>query len=157
MIRSRKNIIILLILSAFIVSCSPLHAGSRKENDKKAGAAVTQASDGVTMPEPGKKVSIGNDKYLIYGFTKRPTMGIEIIKIQVYDSMGKKDTSLTIVADSWMPSMPGMHSGHYTSQLSNKGDYLTPVDITMPGDWEVKLTVMKDGKVLFRGSYKFDV
>jgi hypothetical protein len=53
--------------------------------------------------------------------------------------------------------MAGMHSGHHTFQLSKRGEYLAPVDITMPGDWEIKVTVMKEGKVLFRGSHKFDV
>jgi hypothetical protein len=103
---------------------------------ERATRGAGQAAIFVPMAEPGKKVLIGNDQYLIYGFTKKPKLGIEVMKIQVYDSRGEKDTSLTIVADSWMPSMPGMHSGRTSSMLSKKGDYFNPVDITMPGDWK---------------------
>ena len=43
------------------------------------------------------------------------------------------------------------------AQAAKKGDYLLPINIVMPGDWEVRLTVLKEGKVIFRGSYQFDV
>jgi hypothetical protein len=42
-------------------------------------------------------------------------------------------------------------------KLSNKGDYLLPVNIVMPGAWEIKLTVVKAGKPIFTGRYNFNV
>jgi hypothetical protein len=35
--------------------------------------------------------------------------------------------------------------------------YLLPVQLVMPGDWEVALTFLKGGKAVFRGSYLFDL
>jgi hypothetical protein len=85
-------------------------------------------------------------------------MGTVIMKVEVYAPDGKKDTSLEVLADSGMPSMRGAHeTGDKSFKLSNKGEYLLPIDIVMPGDWEIRLTVKKDGKVMFRGRYNFDV
>jgi hypothetical protein len=114
-------------------------------------------SEFVSMPDPGKKVQIGNDQYMIYGFVEKPKIGPVIMKVQVFDKRGEKDKSLVIIADSWMPSMPEMKGGHDILKLSKNGDYLTPIRISMPGDWEIKFTLSKGGKVIFRGSYKFDV
>ena len=80
------------------------------------------------------------------------------MKVEVYTPDGKRDTSLEILADSGMPSMRGAHeTGDQPFKLSRKGEYLLPINIVMPGDWEIRLTIKKDGKVIFRGSYKFDV
>jgi hypothetical protein len=132
--RSNSAFMITLILAALAIPYSPLHAGSRegyRTASVATGGRTGQAWAFVAMPEPGQKVQIGSDNYLIFGFDKKPKMGTVIMKIQAYNSRGEKDTSLAITADSWMPSMPG--------------------------DWEIKLTIVKDGKVIFRGSHKFDV
>ena len=110
------------------------------------------------MPDPGKKVPIGNGYYLIYGFDKRPKLGMVIVKVEVFTGEGKKDTTLEMKADAGMPSMSGAHeTGDRAFTLSNKGDYLLPINIVMPGDWEIRLSVIKEGKVIFRGRYNFDV
>ena len=110
------------------------------------------------MSEPGKKVQIGNDYYLIYGFDKKPKLGTVIMKVEIFTGEGKKDTSFEVKADSDMPSMRGAHAtGDRPFTLSKKGDYLLPINIVMPGGWEIKLTVMKDGKVVARGRYNFSV
>ena len=112
----------------------------------------------VPMPGPGKKVPIGNGYTLVYGFDKKPKLGTVIMKVEIFDAAGKKDTSLQVKADSGMPSMSGAHeSGDRAFTLSKKGDYLLPVNIVMPGDWEIRLTVIKDGKPIFMGRYNFDV
>jgi hypothetical protein len=111
-----------------------------------------------SMPGPGKKVQIGNGRYAIYGFDKQPKLGTVIIKVQVYTAEGKKDTSLVIKADSGMPSMKGAHeTGEREFSISKNGDYLLPITIVMPGEWEIRLTILQDGKVIFRGRYNFDV
>ncbi len=110
------------------------------------------------MPAPGKKVPIGDGFYLIYGFDKPLKMGTVIMKVEVFTAEGKKDTSLEVKVDADMPSMRGAHgTGDRALKLSKKGDYLLPVSIIMPGDWELKLTVVKGGKVIFRGRYNFNV
>jgi hypothetical protein len=110
------------------------------------------------MPSPGKKVSIDKDHYLIYGFDKKPKLGTIIMKVEIHTQDGNKDTSFEVLGDSGMPSMKGAHeTGEQLFRLSNKGAYLLPVNIVMPGDWEIRITIKKDGKVVFRGSHQFDV
>ncbi len=124
--------------------------------------SVHAGSEGATvypvMSDPGKKVQIGNGYYLIYGFDKTPKLGTVIMKVEIFTKEGKKDTSFEVKADSDMPSMRGAHAtGDRPFVMSKKGDYLLPINIVMPGDWEIKLTVMKDGKVVARGRYNFNV
>jgi hypothetical protein len=156
---NKSIIFTITVLSMLMLTHLPVYAGSQsKTHGTAAGASVTgQAATFTPMPDPGKHVPIGNGYYLIYEFVKQPKLGTAILKIQVFTDKGNKDTSLAITVDSWMPSMPTMQGGHATCSISRKGDYLVPVDITMPGDWEIKLTIMKDDKAIYRGSYKFDV
>jgi hypothetical protein len=153
-----------LCLSMISVLLLPLAAQSQHGSKSKSGADSSAASaTGQTavypsMPGPGKKVPIGNDQYLIYGFDKKPKLGTVIMKVEIFTKEGKKDTSFEIKGDSGMPSMKGAHeSGDQPFKLSQKGDYLLPINIVMPGGWEVRLTLLKDGKVIFKGSHQFDV
>jgi YtkA-like protein len=160
--KTNSNLLIIpLMLLALALPCSPLHAASHEGHQMKADAGGTgtgQAPAFVAMPAPGKKVPIGNGAYLIYGFDKKPKMGTAIMKVAVYTPAGKPDTSLELLADSGMPSMRGAHeTGDQPFKLSRKGEYLLPVNIMMPGEWEIRLTIKKGGKVIFRGSHKFDV
>ena len=161
MICGNKILSIPLILFALALPCSPLHAASHEGHQMKAdadGVGTGQPPAFAAMPGPGKKVPIGNGAYLIYGFDKKPKMGTSIMKVEVYTPDGKPDTSLEVLADYGMPSMRGAHeTGDQPFKLSRKGEYLLPVNIVMPGDWEIRLTIKKDGKVIFRGSHKFDV
>jgi hypothetical protein len=57
-----------------------------------------------------------------------------------------------------MPSMRGAHeTGDRPFVLSKKGDYLLPINIVMPGDWEIRITIVKGGKSIFRARYNFQV
>ena len=158
---TRKSSLIISITFVVLVSIipvAPLYSEMTEGHKaKNTASAAEQKPAFPAMPEPGKKVSIGNDEYMIYEFTTKPKLGMVVVKIQVFNKNGEKDTSLAITVDTGMPSMPSMGEGHETFKLSKNGDYLTPIDITMPGDWEIKVTIMKAGKVLFRGSHLFDV
>src|SRR6185369_2233894 len=158
MIRSNKTLIPLTLLALALPSLS-LQAANHEGHQMKAEAGgAGQAPAIAAMPAPGRKVPLGNGAYLIYGFDKKPKMGTIIMKVEVYTPDGKRDTSLEVLADAGMPSMKGAHeTGDQPFKLSRKGDYLLPVNIVMPGDWEIRLTVKKDGKPIFRGSHKFDV
>jgi len=153
-----------LFLVAFSIAFLSLDAQSQQSHKSKPGmdskpASVTgQTPAYPSMPGPGKKVPIGNDQYIIYGFDKKPKLGTVIMKVEIFTKEGKKDTSFEVRADSGMPSMKGAHeAGDQPFKLSKKGDYLLPINIVMPGDWEIRMTLLKDGKVIFRGSYQFDV
>jgi hypothetical protein len=159
MIHMKKYIFIILFVVLSIYSLPSYgadHMGHGPTAAKDAG--VAQKPVFVPMADPGKKVPIGNGYYLIYGFDKKPKMGTVIMKVEVFNADGKKDTAFEMKADAGMPSMGGAHeTGDKSFALSNKGDYLLPINIVMPGDWEIRLTVSKEGKVIFRGRYNFNV
>jgi len=85
-------------------------------------------------------------------------MGMAILKVRLFDETGKRTTGLEITGRSDMPSMSGAHdSGEVLFKLNKKGDYLLPVNIVMPGEWEIRLVFSSNKEVIFRGSFKFDV
>jgi hypothetical protein len=158
---SMKRIIFFILFSLVLsLITMPLH-GENREAQKTQSMKEGGAQQGAVfspMAEPGKKVPIGNGFYLIYGFDKRPKLGTVIMKVEIFTPEGKKDTSFQASADAGMPSMKGAHeSGDRPFTLSKKGDYLLPISIVMPGGWEIRLTISKDGKILLRGRYNFDV
>jgi len=110
------------------------------------------------LPSPGKTCRIGEAYTFTYEFDKTPKMGMAILKVQLFDETGKRTTGLEITGRSDMPSMRGAHdSGEVPFQLNRKGDYLLPVDVVMPGQWEIRLVFSSNKEVIFRGSFKFDV
>lgn len=110
------------------------------------------------LTRAGHKTAISADMFIVYEFSERPKMGTIILKIQVFDKDGNKITPVTIQGRSGMPSMPGHHdSGQVEFKLNRKNDYLLPVDVVMPGDWEVRLTFKQNDKVIFLGRVNFDV
>jgi len=110
------------------------------------------------LPGPGKKCWINEELYFTYKFSEKPKMGTVILVVQVFNKNGDKLTPFLIKGRSDMPSMKGAHdSGDQEFKLNKKSDYLLPVNIVMPGGWEVRLTFLKDGNPVFYGSLTFDV
>jgi len=110
------------------------------------------------LPKPGEKIPLTKDYYFVYGFDKPPKLGMAIMKVEIFGRNGKRDTSFIVKGDADMPSMRGAHSnGEKEYTLSAKGVYLKPVRLVMPGDWEVTFAFVKNGKVVFRGAYLFDL
>lgn len=158
----KKWVSLILLLAAssllFLVLDAEGQQAQKTKPSRESPAASSAEPAYPTMPGPGKKIFIGDDHYFIYSFDKTPKMGIVIIKVELYGRDGKRDTSLEAKADAGMPSMKGAHeTGDRPFKISKKGDYLLPIDIVMPGDWEIRLSFVKQGKVIFRGSYQFDV
>ncbi len=119
---------------------------------------VSYSQEFEPMAGPGKKTAIGKDYSAVYSFDKKPQMGTVILKVEVFDKDGKKDSSLKITGKADMPSMKGAHGTAIRSfQTNKKGDYLLPVDLVMPGDWEVELVFIQDKTVIHRGSIRFHV
>jgi hypothetical protein len=110
------------------------------------------------LPGPGKICRIGDVYTFTYEFDKTPKMGMAILKVRLFDETGKRTTGLEITGRSDMPSMSGAHdSGEVQFKLNRKGDYLLPVNIVMPGEWQIRLVFSSNKEVIFRGSFKFDV
>ena len=133
-------------------------------NSRTAGTKAAAALQQVETPEfselpgPGKKCRIDDDFHFTYEFTEKPRMGTAILRVRIYDRDGNQSTAFTILSRSDMPSMAGAHdSGEQEFRLNKKGDYLLPVNIAMPGEWEVKLTFKRGDSVVFRGTFRFDV
>jgi hypothetical protein len=149
---------VLAIISLFFAPLFIFGADHAAGDSKVIETGVSQKPVFNQMPDPGKKVPIGGGYYLIYGFDKRPKLGMIVMKVEIFSAQGEKDTSFEVKADSGMPSMSGAHeTGEQAFTLSKKGAYLHPINIVMPGDWEIRMTVLKQGKVIFRGRYNFDV
>jgi hypothetical protein len=110
------------------------------------------------LPKSGKKCWIGEVNYFTWKFDKAPKMGTAILIVKLYDKDGRRDSDLTVTGRSDMPSMRGAHdSGEVAFKQNKAGDYLLPVNVVMPGDWEVRLTFSRNGIVIFRGRITFDV
>ncbi len=133
-----------------LVAAAPLFAGAA---DSSAEKAVYQP-----LAKPGEKITLDTDHYFTYGFTKPPKMGTAIMRVEIFKQDGSHETSFVVKGDADMPSMRGAHSsGEKNFTLSAKGEYLLPINLVMPGDWEVRLTFEKGGKTVYRGAYLFDL
>jgi len=110
------------------------------------------------LPKSGKKCWIGEVNYFIWEFDRTPKMGTAILIIKLYDKDGKRVSDLAVTGRTDMPSMRGAHdSGDVAFKTNRAGDFLMPVNVVMPGDWEVQLTFSRNGIVIFRGRIAFDV
>jgi hypothetical protein len=162
---SPKKILILLALwSALLAVLTPVPPQANhfiQAMDRGDLARCAEAKEAVPVPAPlpgsGEKCWIGNDYYFVYSFNKKPQMGTVILKIQLFDKNAKRITSPSITGDCGMPSMRAHDTGSQPFQLNKKGDYLLPLNIVMPGEWEVKLTFLKDKVAIYYGSLKFEV
>jgi hypothetical protein len=131
------------------------------DHPAKSGTAAPdtmKAPDFQNLPGYGKKCWIGDSLYFTYKFAKKPKMGTAILIVQLFDKQDKRLTNLRILGNSDMPAMRGAHdSGEIPFKLNKKGDYLLPVNVVMPGRWEVKLIFLKGNKAIFRGGFAFEV
>lgn len=110
------------------------------------------------LPGFGKTCKIGENYTFVYDFDKTPKMGTAILRIKLFDAKGDKAIDLEILGSSDMPSMRGAHSsGDVPFKLNKKGVYLLPVNIVMPGEWEVRLVFRKNDSVLYRARLLFNV
>ncbi len=147
--------------SLFVVSALLALAGARS-----AAAAFPPSTDApkpadivwTPVPGPGRTCAISDGYDLRYEFNEKPKMGMSILKIRVFDRKHNQVAPFKMTGRSDMPSMRGAHdSGEVEFKLNKKNDYLLPVNVVMPGDWEIRVTVMLDGKAVFHGSIRFDV
>lgn len=154
------NLVLTGLVSFYIFQTAPdlprlegLNVSWAAGSPEKAG---NQAAD--SSLEAGKKIKLDDGHYFIYGFEKKPKMGTNILRIQVFNNDDRRDTSYEITGSSGMPSMGSAHdTGEQPFKLNKRGDYLLPVDVVMPGEWEVELQFLKDKKPIFSGRVNFDV
>jgi len=122
------------------------------------GPGQAENVDYKELSGPGKKCPLDDDFYFIYEFTAKPRMGMTILRVQVFDQSENQSAAFSVVGRYDMTSMAGAHdSGDQEFKLNKKNDYLLPVNIVMPGEWEVKLTFRRGESTVFRGAFRFDV
>jgi hypothetical protein len=159
----RRTIAVLIALSAFAGGLTALAAAQPATSccntpGLTPGGPQAQAPVFQDLPKSGKKCWIGEVNYFTWEFDKTPKMGTSILIIKLYDRDGKRVTDVAVTGQSDMPSMRGAHdSGEVAFKNNKAGDYLLPVNVVMPGDWEVRLTFSRNGIVIFRGRIVFDV
>lgn len=108
--------------------------------------------------KPGVKNWINSDRYFTYEFSKRPAIGLTIVKIKIFDKTNKRTNDYVVKAVSGMPSMGNAHDSLEAAFKQNKkGDYLFPVNIVMLGEWEIRLKFEKNNKEIYSGIIRFDV
>ncbi len=113
-------------------------------------------SDGTLSP--GSSTDIGHGITLTCDFDKKPAIGTVIVRVRAEDARGDAVDGLEITGNSGMPEMAGAHdSGDVPFKKNRKGVFLLPVNVVMPGLWEVGITVSRDGKQLYRGRLRFNV
>jgi hypothetical protein len=150
-------IIGVVMLAAAAASAQPAASCCNSPGLTPSGPKV-QEPEFKDLPKAGKKCWIGEVNYFVYGFDQTPKMGTAILKVQLFDKDGTQVSDLEITGRSDMPSMKGAHdSGEVAFKLNKKGDYLLPVNVVMPGGWEVLLTFSRNKIVVFRGRISFDV
>jgi hypothetical protein len=123
-----------------------------------AGPAQAENAEYKELPGAGKKCRIDDDFYFVYEFTDKPRIGTAILRVRVFDPSGNQSAAFSVLGRYDMPSMAGAHdSGDQEFKLNKKNDYLLPVNIVMPGEWEVKLDFRRGDSTVLRGAFRFDV
>ncbi len=154
--RMKKAVLTLLILTVAAATAAAQPAGSCCSSPGLTpGGQEPVFQD---LPKSGRKCWIGEVNYFTWEFDKTPKMGMAVLIVKLYDKDGRRVSDLAITGRSDMPSMRGGHdSGEVAFKTNKAGDYLLPVNVVMPGDWEVLLTFSRNGIVIFRGRLAFDV
>ena len=143
--------------AGFAVSSAAAPAADRVPEQAAAERTPGQV-DWVPVPGPGKKVKINEDYVFTYEFNQKPQMGTVILVIKVFDQTGAQVVPFAVTGRSDMPSMRGAHdSGDVPFRTNRVNNYLMPVNVVMPGDWEIRITFSLNEKAVFHGSIRFDV
>ena len=122
-----------------------------------AGTSLQAVPAVQDLGKPGTKTVIDKSVILSYSFNAHPAMGTVILKIKVTDSKGKPVDGYLLTGVSDMPEMKDSNSGKVAFFQNKKKDYLLPINVTMPGKWEVTVTVKKGRKTVLTGLIDFDV
>jgi hypothetical protein len=115
------------------------------------------ASEVKELGKPGTKTAISPDWTLTYSFNTNPAMGNLIVKVKILDKDGNPVDGLTVIGISDMAEMHDSNSGKVEFVQNKKKDFLLPINVSMPGAWNVMILVKKQKKVLFTGRIDFHV
>jgi hypothetical protein len=141
------------IIAAFVLFAGslPVVAATHGHGGKQAAAQQT------VLKESGTR-SIAEGYSIAWEFDKKPRLGTVILKVRVFDRAKKQVQDVSVTGELYMPSMRHAHpSPPRGFVLNKKGDYLSPFDVVMRGEWELSLDIRRGGTVLFQGVIPFEV
>jgi len=152
----RQNKLMAPVIFVFILaSAAPSRAAA---SASLAPFLQAQLPEYKELPPSRKKCRIDDNFYFTYEFSEKLKIGTVILKVQVFDQTEEKNASFKVIGQYDMPAMSGAHdSGEQEFKLNKKNDYLLPITIVMRGEWEVKLTFLKNETPVFRGFFRFNV
>lgn len=159
----KTKLILINTLALTVFALTPLFAADCCSTANSAMIAKNKTTE---IKETGKenflrenkKTEIPQNGYFVYKFASKPAMGTTVLKIKVFDASGKQTNNLKITGNYGMPSMSGAHdSGEVSFQLNKKGDYLLPVNIVMPGQWQIEINIKNDTESLFSGKINVNI
>lgn len=142
-----------LLLSPFLAGCGgeePQQAESRVQQPAaQAGPAVLAA--------PGEKISLPGGGWFTWEFAEKLKLGTVIVKVKAFNADGSRNLSYSIVGESGMPSMRYHDSGPVDFRQNKRGDYLLPVDVVMPGEWQLTINVKAGEQGVYEGQVIFNI
>lgn len=145
-----KRLVILPLL-ALLAAC-----GGKEPSQGLPAAPAAQAGRGLLAAE-GEKNMLPDGGWFIWNFSEKPKLGTIVVKARLFDKTGAPVKDCEITGESGMPSMHAHDSGKVGFQLNRKGDYLLPVSIVMPGEWQVTIRLNRNGKEIYAGKVLFSV
>ena len=147
-----KTLMAVLLFTVLTVPVRSSAASGRAPQAKKSAPAVP-----LDLAPQGKKNLLPGGGWFTWKFDKKPILGTLIIKVQAFSKEGKQEKPYAVSGECGMPAMRDHDSGVKKFLLNKKGDYLLPVDVVMPGEWEVVIHIKKAGKEIYSGKVRFSV
>lgn len=156
---NRYLIMLLVLLLSGLTQAVPFTPAPVEQGQHQQHQASSVKPEELPVIKPaGKKNELPDGRHFIWEFNQTPKMGTVILRVQIFDQNNKQISNLKIEGRSDMPSMRGHHdSGDVAFKLNHQGIYLLPVNIVMPGEWEIILTFKEGDRVIYRGRILFRV
>lgn len=149
MIHTTRMILVPVLLTSLLAGAAAKKAGVH--------AAPSKSMEVVELAGEGKKNALPDGYWFTWQFDKTPQLGTSIMKIRVFDRDGRQNTAFEVFGETGMPSMREHDTGPVRFQTNKKGDYLMPVNVVMPGGWQIVVRIKRAGKEIFAGKVNFRV
>ncbi len=120
-----------------------------------APQAKGQAWDAIKL---GKKNRIGDKVFFTFKPGEKPKVGSFNIRVQVIDKSPKKDKAWTLKGAVSLAGQAVPADAAFKPFDPKKARlYVLPLTIGKPGQWEFRMIILRDGKVVYRGLAKFAI
>jgi hypothetical protein len=142
-----------LLFMPFLAGCG----GQDPQPDGSAAQPSAAASGPSVLAASGERISLPGGAWFTWEFTEKPKLGTVIVKVKAFMADGSRSTSYAIAGESGMPSMRYHDSGTVDFKLNKRGDYLLPVDVVMPGEWQLTIKVKTGEQEVYEGKVIFNI